>query len=144
MSTETSGPSNSIGNYKQALRNYKRAFWPVIIVYMIISLGVPVVADAFNLDGWWIRAGISLLNGLPIIVIFFLIWRMIGETDEYTRLKQLEAITLAAGIMFSFVAVWGFMEIHEAASSFPVFFLTPAFLGLYGIVYKLRGGSGCS
>ena len=77
--------------------------------------------------------------------MFWLIWRYVQETDEYTRLRQLQALAIGGMITASAAGTIGFLQLYNAipAGSVPTFLLLPLFFLSYGLAKWLRGEEGC-
>ena len=101
--------------YREANRRYRRGFIPAMAVYAVV-----VFAGAFGLKAMdsppvWLSAVVAVVSVAPMAVVFWLMWRLMRETDEYARLQQ--ALAMAAGGMITaFVCMaWGFLELYEVA-----------------------------
>lgn len=129
--------------YKSANRRYRAWFIPMMVLYCVLCFGG---AALLGLNGWqqhWMRGVIAILTIAPIFIVFWLLWRYTQETDEYTRLRQLQA--LAIGGMVTASAAWliGFLQLYKVVTQVPVFMLLPLFFLSYGQANWLRCDKAC-
>jgi hypothetical protein len=123
--------------YREANRRYRRAFWPVILLYAVACIGGALLVK--QNPPMWAVATIAMVTALPIMGLFLLMRRLLNETDEYTRKLHTDALLTAGGIVFSLMVAWSFLVlygvVHEDRYFPSTMFLTPAFLALYGFLF---------
>jgi hypothetical protein len=123
--------------YREANRRYRRAFWPVILFYAVACIGGALLVK--QNPPTWAVATIAMVTALPIMGVFWLMRRLLNETDEYTRKLHIDALLTAGGIIFSFTMLWSFLVLYGVVQEnryFPsTMFLTPAFLAIYGFLF---------
>lgn len=124
-------------NFKKANQNYRRRFWPLIILYVVFCCAGPFLLVVLTEPSKWVFAGIALLNALPIPFIFYVMGKYLLETDEYTRARQTRAMLTGGAVVLSFAAIWGFLELYQVLPSFWSFLYLPIFFGAYGVAYGL-------
>lgn len=120
--------------FKTANRRYLQAFWPFMAVYV-----VTVAVTSFLIDmetaSLAVRIACAAATTLPLAGVLWVMLRLIGETDEYTRLLQLTAMARGGAITAALATFVGFMQIYGAIDHFPVFLLGPGFFLAYGFSY---------
>lgn len=126
--------------YREANRRYNRAYWPVIGLYAVTCIGGALLIKHGSPPEWAVAA-IAILTAAPIVVLFWLLRRLLNETDEYTRKLQTEALLTGGGVTLSLVTLWSFLELYGVVPQFRYFpatmFVTPAFLMIYGLSFSL-------
>jgi len=125
--------------YKSAIRRYRRSFIPVIIFYVIACFAAPVVMGAVGADNLPVATFLAVLTGAPIGVIMWLMIRLSRETDEYSRLKMLEAFAEGAGVIVTVSVIVGFLEMYGAIDPVWTFWVGPGFLMAYAFAAFRRG-----
>lgn len=130
-------------SYKTARRRYWRAFIPLMIVYMLITIAGSYYLNTFEVEPTWLQALIAVLCALPIILFLFVQIRYFLETDEYNRLIQLKGFAIGAAITVSGIFVLGFLQLFEAIGTIEVFWFGPFFFIAYGISTYMLGGREC-
>lgn len=120
--------------FRTANRRYLQAFWPLIAVYVLT-----VAVTSFFIDmktaGIGVRIASAAATTLPLAGVLWVMLRLIGETDEYTRLRQLTAMARGGAITAALATFAGFLQIYGAIEGFPVFLLGPFFFLAYGFSY---------
>lgn len=124
--------------YKSAGRRYRRGFFVAITAYIVLCFAVPLAlkVSGFEETGW--VTALAILNAAPIALILWLMLRLNRETDEYTRLKQLEAIAEGAAIMVAICTAVGFLELYNVIPNQWTFWVGPLFFISYGIAAVRR------
>src|SRR5215472_6213953 len=121
--------------YREANRRYRRAYWPMITLYAVACIGGALIIK--QNPPMWAVATIAIITAAPIIGVFWLMRRLLAETDEYTRKLHTEALLTGGGLTFSLTVVWSFFELYGVVPQdryFPAtLFIVPIFLGLYGL-----------
>jgi hypothetical protein len=120
--------------FKTANRRYLQAFWPLMAVYVVT---VAVTSFFIDMDtaAVWVRIASAAATSLPLAGVLWVMLRLISETDEYTRLRQLTAMARGGAITAAIATFVGFLQIYGAVDSFPVFLLGPCFFLAYGFSY---------
>ena len=127
--------------FKEARRRYRKVFWPIMALYVALVLGVAYWDDGSQPRALLVIA--SVLTTLPVIGFLYVIWRYMWETDEYTRAKHMEAMTLAGMMCASICIFVGFMEFFDVIQPVETFWFGPLFIGGWGIIRALRSGGDC-
>lgn len=120
--------------FKTANRRYLQAFWPLIAMYVVTVGGTSFFIDMETV-GLGVRIASAVATTLPLAGVLWVMLRLIGETDEYTRLRQLTAMARGGAITAAIATFVGFLQIYGAIDIFPVFFLGPCFFLAYGSSY---------
>ena len=125
--------------YREANRRYRRAYWPVIFLYAAASIGGALLVK--QNPPMWAIATIAVVTALPIMALFWLMRRLLAETDEYSRKLHTDALLTGGAITFSLTVVWSFLVlygvVHEDRYFPSTMFIAPAFLALYGLSFAL-------
>lgn len=131
--------------YKQANFRYKAVFFPMMAIYTIFCIGGALLLTRLDTPPNWLPHIVAIFTVAPIFVVFWLIWRYVQETDEYTRLRQLQALAIGGMITASAAGTIGFLQLYNAipVGSVPTFLLLPLFFLSYGLAKWLRGEEGC-
>jgi hypothetical protein len=107
-----------------------------MVVYAIIVLAGAFGLKLFDTPPLWASALVAILSAAPMGVVFWLMWRLMRETDEYARLQQAPAMA-AGGMITAFACmIWGFLEIYDVAPNMWAFLVGPMFFLSYGIVHR--------
>lgn len=130
-------------SFKQAKRRYQLLFWPVMGIYVVACIGGAVLQRQFDSNPVWLSAGLAVLTTLPIFGFLALLWRYVMETDEFTRLMQLESLAIGGLVTVGVIGLIGFLEIYGAIPGFPVFLIMPFFFVSYGAAKWFRGRGAC-
>jgi len=120
--------------FRTAHRRYKKVFWPLIGLYLITLLtGVFIVDVETSPVG--LRASFAVGVALTICGMLWEMLRRVKETDEYTRLRQLQALAEAGAITTGAVFLFGFLEIFNVIDDVPLFLFGPLFFLAFGFAY---------
>ena len=118
--------------FRTATRRYKLLFWPMMAAYVAIILGAKFLIDEDTAPAW-LNAACAVAATLPILGTLYAIRRQTDETDEYSRLKQLNALRdgglITAGITF----LVGFLQIFDVIGPVDAFWFGPLFFFAFGI-----------
>lgn len=64
--------------------------------------------------------GLAIINALPIIGVFWTIFRLLMEIDdEYQRLLFAKQTLLATGITLTIVTIWQFLNVYDVVATSP-------------------------
>ena len=129
--------------FKQANRRYHLMFWPAMAIYCGACIGGAFLQRMIGDDVIWFGVVLAVLTVLPIFVVLWLMWRYTREADEYTRVRQVEAMALGGLVTVGAAGLIGFLQIYEVIPQFPVFLILPAFFLTYGLSKFLRDGGKC-
>lgn len=103
------------GSDTPALRAYNRRTLVWALSYIVL-LGLALTArNTWHPQGpvLWLLA---LLPSLPIAYYVWSLWRYVAEeTDEYQRMRQIQAALIATGVLLVVATVWGFLETFAVA-----------------------------
>ena len=129
--------------YQQAQRRYRWTFVPVMVFYSIFCfVGPELIKGAGHPPPKWALAAVAVVTGAPIAIVFWLIARQLGETDEYTRKIQIDAMLTGGAITLSAAVVWGFLELFGAVprlARFPSMMMVgPIFFATGGLAYAYQ------
>jgi hypothetical protein len=94
----------------KAQRRYNRSVLIACSGYAITLFAVVAFARTHPLSG--VSGGaIAILPALPIIAVFWIMWRYLGEeSDEYLRYMFTRQALVATGFVLSIATAWGFLE----------------------------------
>jgi hypothetical protein len=131
--------------FKESNRRYLRAFVPVMVFYAVFCFAGPALLEKAGHPPKVLVVAVALLTAAPLVAVFWLMGRLLRETDEYTRLIQGRAMLTGGGFTLSFAGVWGFLEHFSVAPHLWPFLLIPLFFASYGvamIIHQLGAGKG--
>lgn len=118
--------------FRTATRRYKLLFWPMMAIYVVIILGAKFLIDEDTAPAW-LNAACAVAATLPIIGTLYAIRRQTDETDEYSRMKQLNALRdgglITAGITF----LVGFLQMFGVIGPVDAFWFGPLFFIAFGL-----------
>ena len=129
--------------FKQAKRRYQNWFWPMMGIYTAACLGGAYLQRTLETTPDWLPLVMAVGTTLPIFGFPFFLWRYVQETDEFSRLMQLESLAIAGLVTVGAAGLIGFLQLYEAIPTFPVFLLLPCFFFAYGITKAVRGKGAC-
>ena len=93
--------------FKSAYKRYWRAFIPLMIVYLAITLGGSFYLNTFETEPVWLQVTVAIACTIPMILFLYIQIRYFLETDEYNRLVQLKGFAIGAGITMSGIFLFG-------------------------------------
>lgn len=98
------------GTDTPALRAYNRRALVWALSYIAL-LGLALTArNTWHPQGPVLLL-LALLPSLPITYYVWSLWRYVAEeTDEYQRMRQIQAALVATGVLLVIATVWGFLE----------------------------------
>lgn len=123
-----------------ALRRLMSRFWPLIAAYVVLLVTVGSVIEAPTASlGAYLLAG---LPALPLVgIIIFLALYLFEETDEFLKVRMVEALLWGLGAILVVSTVWGFLEFLAGAPRLPLHWLFPIFcvaMGLADLLARWR------
>jgi hypothetical protein len=133
--------AQSCGTDTPAMRAYNRRAMIWAFSY-IVMLGI-----ALTVRNTWHPSPpvLWLLALLPSLTIAYFVWAMARylaeETDEYQRMRQVNAALLATGFLLVVASLWGFLELFRLAPHAEGFWAVGVWavgLGLGNLVQVLR------
>ncbi len=120
--------------FRTAGRRYRYVFWPLMAVYVAALFAGTYFVDE-DASPLWLRIGFAVAVALPLFGILWAMLRLTKETDEYTRLRQLEALAEAGAITIGAVFLFGFLEIFNVIGDVPLFLFGPLFFLAFGFAH---------
>ena len=123
--------------FRTANRRYLYVFWPLMAAYVAIIFATSYFIDEETSPLWFKVAGAGVTTA-PILGALWAILRLVGETDEYTRLRQLTALAQGGAITAGIAFLVGFLQIFNAIGPVDVFWFGPLFFLAYGLSYCLQ------
>jgi hypothetical protein len=125
-----------------ALRQYNRRTLIWSFAYIIALFAAVSIDKAFAPTGPAAFA-IAILPALPIIYFIWALGRyLVEESDEYIRMRQVQAALIATGLLLGIGTFWGFLETFGLVPHVPSWAVVPVWaIGLgVGNVVNARGG----
>lgn len=123
--------------FRTANRRYLYVFWPSMAAYVAIIFATSYFIDKETAPLWLKVAG-ALAATLPILGALWAILRLVRETDEYTRLRQLTALAQGGAITAGIAFLVGFLQIFNVVGSVDIFWLGTLFFLSYGLSVCLQ------
>jgi len=120
--------------FRTAARRYRLVFWPMTAAYMAVLFAGVFLVDK-DASPLWLRAAFAVAVVLPLFGMLWAMLRHVGETDEYTRLRQLQALAEAGAITTGAVFLFGFLEIFNVIGDVPLFLFGPLFFLAFGLAH---------
>ncbi len=127
--------------FQKARKRYRTLFFPMMAIYSVACIGGALLLNRMTEPALWLKHTVAFFTIAPIFAVFWLIWRYVQETDEYTRFRQLQALAIAGMITASIAGTVGFLELYEAIPEDLIspFLFTPLFFLSYGLSKWIRG-----
>ncbi len=120
--------------FRTAARRYRYVFWPMTGAYLAaLFAGVALVDE--DTSPLWLRASFAVAVVLPLFGMLWAMLRHVGETDEYTRLRQLQSLAEAGAITTGAIFLFGFLEIFNVVVDVPLFLFGPLFFLAFGVAH---------
>ena len=95
--------------FRTAERRYKFLFWPMMAVYVAVILGAKFFIDE-DTAPVWLNLACAIAATLPLLIVLYAIRRQTDETDEYTRMRYLQALRDAGLITSGVTFLFGFLQ----------------------------------
>ena len=130
-------------SFKQAKRRYHLVFWPMIAIYVVACLGGALIQRQITPAPIWLAPILAFLTVVPMLAVLVFIWRYVQETDEYSRMRQLEALAIGGLVTAGAAGFIGFLQIYDAIPTFPVVMMLPFFFISFGLAKIFRGDKEC-
>ncbi|PHR19789.1 MAG: hypothetical protein COA41_06405 [Sphingopyxis sp.] len=117
----------------------KRYFIRLVIflsLYMVILVGGLNWMNSTNPPGDPMPAVLAVLTALPILGVFWTIFRLLVEMDdEYQRFLMTKQIVVATAVTLAIVTVWQFLNVYD------VLVQGPQWIGVIWLVmFGIAGG----
>jgi hypothetical protein len=109
-------------------------FVPMMTIYCVAITAALTLID-FDTSPTSLRIAAALGVALPLVAILWSILRLVRETDEYTRLRQLQALAEAGCLLTGTIIIVGFLERFNVIEDVPLFLFGPAFFFFYGLAH---------
>lgn len=120
--------------FRTANRRYMLVFWPFTAAYLIaLFAGISLVDESTS--PLWLRAGFAVSVVLPLFGMLWALLRHVRETDEYTRLRQLQALAEGGAVTAGAIFLFGFLEIFNVIGDVPLFLFGPFFFFAFGLAH---------
>lgn len=123
--------------FRTANRRYLYVFWPSMAAYVAIIFATSYFIDKETAPLWLKVVG-ALAATLPILGALWAILRLVRETDEYTRLRQLTALAQGGAITAGIAFLIGFLQIFNVVGSIDIFWFGTLFFLSYGLSVCLQ------
>ncbi|MFN4183219.1 MAG: hypothetical protein ACK4M6_00410 [Hyphomonas sp.] len=120
--------------FRTANKRYLVIFVPMMTIYCAAIVAALAFID-METASTGVRTAAALMVSLPLVAILWSILRLVRETDEYTRMRQLQALTEAGVVLTGVIFVAGFLERFNVIPDTPLFLFGPAFFFLYGLAH---------
>lgn len=120
--------------FRTANKRYLMIFVPMMAVYCVAIAAALTFID-FDTSPAGLRIAAALGVSLPLVAILWSILRLVRETDEYTRLRQLQALSEAGCVLTGVIFIVGFLERFKVIEDVPLFLFGPAFFFFYGLAH---------
>ena len=120
--------------FRTAKRRYHYLFWPLMGVYTVLVFATSFLVDT-NTAPPWLKITSALAVTLPLFGVLYAMRRQTEETDEYTRMRQLQAMRDGGLITAACAFLVGFLQIFEVLDFISVFWFGPLFFISYGLSF---------
>ncbi len=106
------------------------AFISIYVVVLVVSLSI---ARNGAEHGQPTLAALAILSALPILGVFWTIYRLLVEmTDEYQRMLMIKQTLLATAITLAIATVWQFLATYEVVALGPQW-ISAIWLAMWGV-----------
>ena len=120
--------------FRTANKRYLMIFVPMMTVYCVAIIAALALID-FDTSPTALRVAAALGVSAPLVAILWSILRLVRETDEYTRLRQLQALAEGGCLLTGTIFILGFLERFNVIEDIPLFLFGPAFFFFYGLAH---------
>jgi hypothetical protein len=120
--------------FRTAHKRYIMVFVPMMTIYCV-AIAVALTFIDFETSPSVLRIAAALGVSLPLVAILWSILRLVRETDEYTRMRQLQALAEAGCFLTGTIFILGFLERFNVIGDIPLFLFGPAFFFFYGLAH---------
>lgn len=117
----------------KAGKTYRRRLWISMAAYVVILFSVSWLFRHAPPAGP-IKYLLAALPALPIVgVVAIMGFYLVEESDEFTRMKAVQAMLWGLGATLAVTTVWGFIENYAGAPHVPAFMVFPLFCAGMGV-----------
>jgi hypothetical protein len=120
--------------FRTANKRYMMIFVPMMTIYCVAITAALTLID-FDTSPIGLRVAAALSVSLPLVAILWSVLRLVRETDEYTRLRQLQALAEAGCLLTGTIFIAGILERFNVIGDVPLFLFGPAFFFFYGLAH---------
>lgn len=120
--------------FRTANRRYKLVFWPLIALYVLLLIGGAFIIDK-ETSSVFVRASFAFAIALPLFGVLWAMLRLVRETDEYTRMRQLKALAEGGALTTGTIFLCGFLELFDVVGDIPLFLFGPLFFLAFGLAH---------
>jgi hypothetical protein len=120
--------------FRTANKRYMMIFVPMMAIYCVAITAALTLID-FDTAPTGLRVAAALSVSLPLVAIIWSVLRLVRETDEYTRLRQLQALAEAGCLLTGTIFIAGILERFNVIGDVPLFLFGPAFFFFYGLAH---------
>lgn len=120
--------------FRTANRRYLRVYMPMILGYVFVFLSASNLIETQTAP-IWLRVLAAMVVTAPLIVALWSVHRHARETDEYTRMRQLKALSQGGLITVGATLLLGFLQFFDVVPIVPVYLFGPFFGLAYGFCY---------
>jgi hypothetical protein len=99
-------------------------------VYFVLVIVSKYLLEVMDTSIW--SYPIAVLPVLPLLVVFWLFLGYLREMDELLRRIQFEAFGISLGATLVLTLTWGFLETADLLPPFPMIFIGPMMILLWG------------
>lgn len=99
-----------------AMQRYARRLTLFMVIYVVLIFAVGYLFRAAPPAGR-LAWGVAILPALPILGVFWTIFRLLAEeSDEYLRLMLVRQALFATGFCLAVMTVWEFLQNYEVVA----------------------------
>lgn len=120
--------------FRTASRRYMIVFWPLMSLYVITLFAGALFIDE-DTAPLYQRAAIAIGIALPLFGILWAMLRQVKETDEYTRMRQLQALAEGGATTVGAIFLVGFLELFNVIGDVPLFLFGAFFFFAFGLAF---------
>jgi hypothetical protein len=118
----------------------RRYFWRLALflsLYMAALIGGLTIRNGYAALPPSYGIALALLTALPIVGIFWTIFRLLTETeDEYQRLLLVKQVLLATALTLGITTFWQFLVVYDVTADGPQW-IGVIWLALFGFAAPL-------
>jgi hypothetical protein len=123
------------------MRRYMVRVFACLAAYGVILTSSLTLARSDDPPGQAALVALALLSALPIIGVFWAVFRLLVEADdEYQRLLFAKQVLLATAITLALVTVWQFLDVFDVVATGPQWMgaIWFAMLGIAGGIVRWK------
>ncbi|MEO9912679.1 MAG: hypothetical protein ABJF89_13365 [Parasphingorhabdus sp.] len=104
-----------------------------LALYMVILLAGLSWMNSGNPPGSPMAAALAILTALPILCVFWAIFRLLVEIeDEYQRLLMTKQIVIGTAVTLMIVTIWQFLNVYNVLGQGPQW-IGAIWLAMFGL-----------